>query len=133
MPATTKNLVSYRGSGIADPIDVRLGTLVRELRIERGLSQQQLGDAIGLTFQQVQKYERGTNRISVATLLRICRFLTVTPGQLVDQLSDLPTEGPDQPTDRQALVGAREMLNLRSEPVRDAIVGLLRAIAAPAE
>ncbi|MDB5407707.1 MAG: family transcriptional regulator [Rhodospirillales bacterium] len=123
----------HRGSGILDPVDVRLGAQVRELRIQRGLSQMQLGVEIGLTFQQVQKYERGTNRISVATLVRICRVLKVAPGQLVDRLSDPPPDAEHPPSDRKALVATRELLNLQSEPVRGAVLGLLRAIAGRTE
>src|SRR5436853_7611903 len=48
----------------AGPEDVEIGRKIRALRLERGLSQSRLADGIGLTFQQVQKYEKGTNRVS---------------------------------------------------------------------
>src|SRR5215813_14389623 len=47
-----------------DPRDIEVGRRVRALRMERGMSQTDLGGELGLTFQQVQKYEKGTNRIS---------------------------------------------------------------------
>jgi len=59
------------------PVDVHVGQRVRELRRSLKLSQTVLADAIGLTFQQVQKYERGTNRISASALFEIARFLGV--------------------------------------------------------
>lgn len=60
-----------------DPIDVHVGLRVRERRTMMGLSQENLADAIGLTFQQVQKYERGSNRISASRLWHIAKVLQV--------------------------------------------------------
>ena len=60
-----------------DPIDVAVGIRLRSLRKQRGMSQETLARALNLTFQQIQKYEKGTNRISVIThpgaLVRIRR------------------------------------------------------------
>lgn len=61
----------------SDPIDVAVGARMRLLRRDRGMSQSQLADALGLTFQQVQKYERGHNRISASKLLTAARVLGV--------------------------------------------------------
>ena len=60
-----------------DNIDVDVGRLVRVHRMARGLSQTQLANHIGVTFQQVQKYESGVNRISMGRLMRIARVLNV--------------------------------------------------------
>ena len=60
-----------------DSTDVEIGRLVRVQRIARGLSQTELGNQIGVTFQQVQKYESGANRISMGRLTRISRVLGV--------------------------------------------------------
>jgi transcriptional regulator with XRE-family HTH domain len=60
-----------------DNIDIEVGRLVRVQRIARGLSQTDLGNEIGVTFQQVQKYESGANRISMGRLTRIGRVLGV--------------------------------------------------------
>ena len=57
--------------------DVEIGRKIRALRLERGLSQSNLGDGIGLTFQQVQKYEKGTNRVSAGRLQRIADMLNI--------------------------------------------------------
>ena len=56
-------------------IDVHVGEQVRRRRKQLGLSQERLADALGLTFQQVQKYERGVNRISASKLFEAARFL----------------------------------------------------------
>ena len=57
--------------------DIEIGRKIRALRLERGLSQSGLAEGIGLTFQQVQKYEKGTNRVSAGRLQRIAELLEV--------------------------------------------------------
>jgi transcriptional regulator with XRE-family HTH domain len=58
-----------------DPRDAEIARRVRALRLQRGLSQGELGSALGVTFQQVQKYEKGANRISAGRLYRIAEVL----------------------------------------------------------
>jgi transcriptional regulator with XRE-family HTH domain len=60
-----------------DPLDIEVGQRVRTFRLQKGLSQEKLGDQLGLTFQQVQKYEKGTNRISAGRLQRIANILGI--------------------------------------------------------
>jgi transcriptional regulator with XRE-family HTH domain len=64
---------------IPNPIDRHVGGRVRMRRVMRGMSQEKLGEALGLTFQQVQKYEKGTNRIGASRLQQISRTLDVPP------------------------------------------------------
>jgi transcriptional regulator with XRE-family HTH domain len=64
---------------IPDPIDRHVGSRVRMRRVMLGMSQEKLGEALGLTFQQVQKYEKGTNRIGASRLQQISRTLDVPP------------------------------------------------------
>ena len=61
----------------ADDIDAHVGSRVRLRRMTLNVSQEQLGDALGLTFQQIQKYEKGQNRIGAGRLYRIARILSV--------------------------------------------------------
>ena len=61
------------------PVDVYVGAKVRARRLELGMSQEKLGVAIGLTFQQVQKYEKGRNRIGSSRLVQIANALDVPP------------------------------------------------------
>ncbi len=60
-----------------DPIDVYVGSRVRNRRVELHMSQGKLGETIGVTFQQIQKYENGTNRIGARSLYRITKVLYV--------------------------------------------------------
>jgi transcriptional regulator with XRE-family HTH domain len=61
----------------ANPIDVQVGSRVRIRRMLIGMSQERLGDLLGLTFQQVQKYEKGVNRIGAGRLFEVARILNV--------------------------------------------------------
>lgn len=70
--------------GKPDPIDVEVGRRVCDLRQKRGLNQSDLGRALGLTFQQVQKYEKGANRVSASKLVGIARALQVAPSYFLD-------------------------------------------------
>ena len=56
-------------------MDEQIGARIRVARVERGMSQEKLGEALGLTFQQVQKYEKGTNRVSGPRLIKIGEVL----------------------------------------------------------
>jgi DNA-binding XRE family transcriptional regulator len=67
-----------------DRVDIEVGRRVRTFRLEKGLSQEQLGDQLGLTFQQVQKYEKGINRIGAGRLQRIANILEIPVGNFFD-------------------------------------------------
>ena len=66
-----------------DQIDIEVGLSLRRLRRERGLSQGDLGSALGITFQQIQKYERGTNRVSASMLVKAARALNVRAADIL--------------------------------------------------
>ena len=76
------------GPGGPNPIDMHVGARLRLRRTLLGLSQEKLGEAIGLTFQQVQKYERGANRIGASRLFDIARVLDVPIGYFFEEMSD---------------------------------------------
>lgn len=79
---------SSRGNGVPNPIDVHVGGRVRLRRTLLGMSQEKLGEAIGLTFQQIQKYERGSNRIGASRLFDLSRVLDVPVGFFFDDMSE---------------------------------------------
>ncbi len=111
-----------------DPIDLHLGARLRAYRTARGLSQESLGRASALTFQQIQKYESGANRISAGRLFQFARLLDVpvasffadlTPsetnlGRGFSDTAQAPLEGfPEEGnSDALALLPPREMLDL---------------------
>ena len=75
--------------GTPNPVDVHVGARLRLRRTLMGLSQEKLGDAVGLTFQQIQKYERGANRIGASRIFEFAGILEVPVSFLFD---DMPPE-----------------------------------------
>ncbi|MCC9621277.1 helix-turn-helix domain-containing protein [Thalassospira sp. MA62] len=76
-------------SGKPNPVDIHVGARIRLRRTLLGMSQEKLGEAIGLTFQQVQKYERGANRVGASRLYDLSRVLEVPVSFFFD---DMPEE-----------------------------------------
>ncbi len=70
-----------------NPVDHHVGARVRMRRILLGMSQEKLGDALGVSFQQVQKYEKGANRIGASRLENISRVLEVPPAFFFDGMA----------------------------------------------
>lgn len=71
-----------------DPIDLKLGMLLRLARKSCGMSQEKLGTLNELTFQQIQKYENGQNRISVSRLMHLAESLGISAMWFIDKLND---------------------------------------------
>ena len=76
-----------------NPIDIHVGSRVRLRRMMLGMSQEKLGESLGITFQQVQKYEKGANRISASKLWDIARFFRVDIGYFFDGLTGAAQPG----------------------------------------
>ena len=118
-----------------DPMDIALGAAVRIRRRTIGMSQEALADQCGVSFQQIQKYENGTNRISFSRLVQIARALRCRVTDLTDVF-----DGPDRETaedldllTRMRTPGALELLYAyeRLTPeARSALVNLLRSLTA---
>lgn len=78
-----------------DPVDIHVGSRVRLRRTLLGMSQEKLGKALGLTFQQVQKYERGANRIGSSRLFQLSRILDVPVSFFFDEMAPETTRKAD--------------------------------------
>src|SRR5580698_2110252 len=76
-----------------NPVDLHVGARMRLRRRMQGVSQEKLADALGLTFQQVQKYERGANRVSASKLYEIAAALKAPVSYFFDGLADPAGEG----------------------------------------
>ena len=77
--------------------DFVLGELLRQKRLAAGISQQQLAEACGITFQQVQKYERGANRVSAGRLYELARALSVPIQYFFDEFREEGEDGGEVP------------------------------------
>jgi transcriptional regulator with XRE-family HTH domain len=72
-----QGVMRMAGKKSPNPIDIHVGSRVRLRRMMLGMSQEKLGEGLGITFQQIQKYEKGTNRIGASRLQHIARILSV--------------------------------------------------------
>jgi transcriptional regulator with XRE-family HTH domain len=124
--------------GRTQPADLQVGRRVRLRRLEMGVSQQKLGEHLGMSFQQVQKYEKGTNRISASRLQQIAKFLDVPVTYFFDGMpSDGQVGGNEEHArltgflnSREGVALARSFLRVKSGKVRREMVELVESIAA---
>lgn len=134
-------------SGAPNPIDVHVGARMRLRRTLLGLSQEKLGELIGLTFQQVQKYERGANRVSCSRLFDLSRALEVpisyffedmtdevknlSPVQMGRDLSqdEMPANEADPRLRRETLELVRNYYSISDPDVRRRIYDLAKALS----
>ncbi|WP_416900332.1 MAG: helix-turn-helix domain-containing protein [Minwuia sp.] len=139
-----KNGKEYSLAEHPHPVDIHVGSRVRLCRTLKGLSQQKLAQALGLTFQQVQKYERGANRIGASRLFELSQILEVPPSFFFEGADEAIgdgsaasglSEGGQAPFDTEQLF-RREILELVRaydripEPtVRKRLFELVKAIA----
>lgn len=132
--------------GHPNPIDIHVGARIRLRRMMMGLSQMALAEQMGLTFQQVQKYERGTNRVSSSRLFDLCRILNVPIAYFYDEMdSNVAKQSPakllgkvparvdleqDPAAKRETLELVRAYYGIEDRYVRQRLVNMIRAIAA---
>jgi transcriptional regulator with XRE-family HTH domain len=87
MKRARKSSGRMASKGFPNPIDVHVGSRIRLRRTLLGMSQERLADAIGLTFQQVQKYERGANRVGSSRLFDLARVLDVAVAYFFEEMA----------------------------------------------
>lgn len=69
-------------------LDAEIGARIRQFRLHRSMSQEMLAEKLGITFQQLQKYEKGVNRVSTSALVLICKALGITPKEVLGSYFD---------------------------------------------
>jgi len=129
--ATTNITVPPRQHRLRD-IDAHVGARIRERRMNLGFSQQQIADIVGVTFQQMHKYETGFTRVSAGRLYDVARALDADIGFFFEGLDD---NEPFEPAAQRRLLLdlARTFVSLRKPSHAEAICMLARALAADAE
>lgn len=122
--------MKIRAVSDANTIDRQVGERIRRRRILLGLTQDQLADALGISYQQIQKYETGANRISAGRLAQIAEVLDVQAGWFFGaQERNEEASG----TSRAVLELVRNFSRIEDERVRGQIMGLVRALSLNAE
>jgi len=109
-------------------IDDHVGARIRERRIMLGLTQQQLAEMIGVTYQQAHKYERGINRVSAGRLYEIARVLNAPIAYFYEGLGQEVAK-PAPPHQRMLLEIARNFSEIQNEKHQEAVSQLARALA----
>jgi transcriptional regulator with XRE-family HTH domain len=110
-------------------IDAHVGKRMRERRVMLGLTQQQLAELVGVTYQQAHKYERGINRVSAGRLFEISRALSVPISHFFENL-DVKAEAAHSPRERMCLELARNFAQIPNERHQEALSQLARVLAA---
>ena len=100
--AGAEQITGAEREGRPSPIDVHVGSRIRLRRTLLGMSQERLGEALGLTFQQVQKYERGVNRVGASRLFDLSRVLDVPISFFFDDMPDSLTTSFGVPASRRS-------------------------------
>jgi transcriptional regulator with XRE-family HTH domain len=116
-PVTMGKRASGEGDGAPSPIDVHVGARIRQRRTALGMSQEKLGDALRLTFQQIQKYERGINRVGASRLYDLCRVFDVTADYFFEGLPRFEPRGATPPARGMPTLGRGAAEN--QEPLTD--------------
>jgi transcriptional regulator with XRE-family HTH domain len=126
--ARVKSMAKPRRGRSTAAIDDHVGSRIRERRIMLGLTQQQLAEMIGVTYQQAHKYERGINRVSAGRLFEIARALSAPITYFYERVGE---EAPRQitPHQRMLLEIARNFAEIRNEKHQEAMSQLARALA----
>lgn len=120
--ASSKSHPNRMPPGVPHPVDIHVGGRVREQRKKKGMSQGELGDSLGLTFQQIQKYERGANRIGASRLFQLSQILDVPVAYFFDGMAsdiqmtqdnfDLDATFAEDPRDSTDVMGSSETTEL---------------------
>ncbi len=136
------------GTGIPSPVDVHVGARLRVRRTLLGMNQTNIGDALGVAFQQVQKYENGRNRISASRLFDLSRLLDVpiqyffddmptavaatSPAQGGSKAKKPPSYEPDPMATRETLELVRAYYKISDPKIRKRLLELAKAAGAAA-
>lgn len=124
-----------------NPIDIHVGSRVRLRRMMLGMSQEKLGEHLGITFQQIQKYEKGTNRIGASRLQHIATTLKVPVAFFFEDAPGSPAEvegfGESRPTSyvvdflssSEGLALNKAFVRIEDGKVRKRVVDLVRALS----
>lgn len=118
-----------RFGGKIDPVDRHVGQRLRHLRHLAGLSQTAIAESVGITFQQIQKYESGANRLSGSRMWHLARVLDAQPSAFFEGLADDRPPGPPA-LSREAVAVARHFDAIALPEVRQTILRTFKILAA---
>ena len=124
---TKRKSYGYRDQRSATTEDSNIGICIRLRRVDVGLSQRALGKALGLTSQQIQKYENGTNRVPGARFGELCRMLEVDPNYLLGWQRK-PMKVDDRRTNDPINLSIAQAISLLPSKLRASFRALIRGL-----
>lgn len=138
-PANNAGSTLIAEADAPNPIDQHVGSRLRFRRTLLGISQERLGETVGITFQQLQKYERGSNRISASRLYNLSQALNVPVSFFFDEIPPVENnddtrkvnaaEHSEHVSSRETLELVRAYYRISNEPLRRHALDLIKAIA----
>lgn len=127
------------GQRLPNPVDIQVGSRVKMRRLMLGMSQEKLADGLGITFQQVQKYEKGTNRVGASRLQAIATILDVPPSFFFESEGEtkiLAADGSIEANGLSAIMSTKEgialsraFLKIEDPDIRRKIVALVQSVS----
>jgi transcriptional regulator with XRE-family HTH domain len=114
-------------------LETQIGERIRSRRIRAGVSQENLGKPLGITFQQIQKYEKGTNRVSAGRLLKIAEVLGCDVMDFFDGLQDSRTNAAAEfskfLSTKEGIAIVEAMMKIKSQKIRCAVIDIAETLA----
>ena len=124
----TNNKILSSRTGIPNPVDIEVGKRLKERRIFLGLSQTELANMLDISFQQVQKYEKGTNRISASRLVDLSNVLEVNITYFFNEKGKNESKD-DLTAQRETLTLVRNYYKITDKKKRDSVITFCKALA----
>jgi transcriptional regulator with XRE-family HTH domain len=115
-----------------NPVDAQIGKKIKQFRLIQGFTQNELAEKIGVSYQQIQKYENGTNHILVCRLYDLAKALSI---DIINFFADMPVKIEDphidssDEGDKEMFMIAREYRKIKSKKSRDAIYSLMKSFS----
>lgn len=118
------------GKQTAHPFDAEIGARIRARRIQLGLSMEALGNLLGVTYQQIQKYEKGANSIRPSTMKKVADALDTPLGYLYENVTGRPSPENIALSKRENMELIRDFQKIGSRTIRDRVRAIVKTVAA---
>jgi len=97
-------------------LNIEIGKVLRDLRLTAGMTQQKVANYIGVTFQQVQKYEKGTNALSITKFVRFCNLFEISATKLLEKTGVMFKHDKENPTGKQVKITEVSLEEITKDP-----------------
>ena len=99
-------------------LNIEIGKTLRDLRLDAGMTQSKVAQYIGVTFQQIQKYEKGTNALSITKFVRFCNLFEISGDQLLEKTGVWFKHDKENPTGKQIKITEVSLEEITKDPIK---------------